>query len=237
VRRAYLQLRYSMPDRVAKFRTGLQRLGFQVFDGPTWDPRQTDVLVTWNRIREGHDVAKRFEAVGARVIVAENATWGNGFTGGPWLTLVRNYHNLRGNFPIGGHERWDALGVDLCDWRKAGETVLLPQRGIGPPGVAMPFDWQMRYRGQGRVRIHPGTGPCAPLREDLAQAGLVRTWGSGAAVLACMWGIPVRSDLRGWIAEQDNTDAGRLRMLRELAWAQVRLEEIETGEAFDRILA
>jgi hypothetical protein len=40
----------------------------------------------------------------------------------------------------------------------------------------------------------------------------------------------------GWIAEQDNTDAGRLAMLRTLAWAQWRLSEIESGEAFERLI-
>ncbi len=39
-----------------------------------------------------------------------------------------------------------------------------------------------------------------------------------------------------WIGEQDNTDAGRLAMFRRLAWAQFRMAEIESGEAFARML-
>jgi hypothetical protein len=223
-----------MPARVSAFRCGLEAIGYSVFDKPTTEPRETDTLVTWNRIREGHGIAQRFERAGAKVIVTENATWGNGFVGGPWLTLTRNYHNQRGRFPIGSPARWDSLGVALEPWRENGETVLLPQRGIGPPGIAMPIDWERRHRG--RLRRHPGIGPCIPLRDDLARAGVVRTWGSGAAVLACMWGIRVLSDMPEWIGAQDNTDADRLRMLRELAWAQTTMAEIESGESLARIL-
>lgn len=239
MKRAFLNLRYSPPARYAAFRAGLARMGYVSFERMPHDSsaiRETDVLITWNRIREGHTLAQQFERIGARVIVTENATWGNDFAGGRWLTLCRNWHNQTGCFPIGGPERWDSLGVDLEPWRKGGEVVLLPQRGIGPPGIAMPMDWPTRYKREGRIRLHPGTGSCVPLREDLAQAGRVRTWGSGAAVLACIWGIPVTSDLPRWIGEQDNTDAGRLRMVRELAWAQARLEEIENGDALARIL-
>jgi len=39
-----------------------------------------------------------------------------------------------------------------------------------------------------------------------------------------------------WIGQQDNTDAGRLSMLRILAWAQWELHELATGEPFLRLL-
>jgi hypothetical protein len=55
-------------------------------------------------------------------------------------------------------------------------------------------------------------------------------------VQALMLGIPVESHMPGWIAEQNNTDAGRLAMFRRLAWAQWRLEELRTGEPFARML-
>jgi hypothetical protein len=71
---------------------------------------------------------------------------------------------------------------------------------------------------------------------DLANAAKVVTWGSGAAIQALLMGIPVISEMPGWIGEQDNTDAGRLAMFRRLAWAQWRHEEIGSGEAFHWLL-
>jgi hypothetical protein len=75
-----------------------------------------------------------------------------------------------------------------------------------------------------------------PLEDDLARCGKVITWGSGAAVKALLWGIPVVSEMPHWIADQQNTDESRLAMFRRLAWAQWRLSEIESGEAFACLL-
>jgi hypothetical protein len=62
------------------------------------------------------------------------------------------------------------------------------------------------------------------------------TWGSGAAVKALMWGIQVESHYPEWIAKQDNTEQGRLEMLRRIAWANWELHEIESGEALECLL-
>lgn len=228
--RAWLNLRYVTGDRAEAFRAGLQAMGFEVVAELTTQPGPDDVLVTWNRIGHGDTCARHFEAMGRRVLVAENATWGNDFAGRRWYTLARDWHNRAGFFPVGGAERWDALGVDLAPWRTQGETVVLPQRGIGAGG--MPKGWTA----PGRVRRHPGRGDSVPLEHDLAKAGRVVTWGSGAAVKALLWGIPVESHMPDWIAEQDNTDTGRLDMFRRLAWAQWTMEEIAAGEPFRRLL-
>ena len=233
--RAWLNLRYTLPERREAFARGLARLGYEVNHGVTMAPIPGDVMVTWNRIREGDQSAREFTRRGLPVIVTENATWGNDFAGGHWYTLARDFHNTAGKFPIGGAERWDSLHVELSPWRAGGETVVLPQRGFGPVEVAMPTGWLKRQ--SGRVRMHPGRFEGRPLRDDLANAGRVVTWGSAAAVQALMWGIPVHSDMPGWLAEQDNTDAGRLAMCRRLAWAQWTLQEIADGEPFARLLA
>ncbi|UHQ21895.1 hypothetical protein LVB77_14595 [Lysobacter sp. 5GHs7-4] len=237
--RAWLNLRHAVPARREAFARGLGRLGYTVIDGLTFRPGASDILVTWNRIRDGHTAACAFESRGLPVLVAENASWGNDFQGGHWYTLARGFHNKAGAFPVEGPERWDALTVELAPWRRSGETVVLPQRGIGPPGIAMPLSWTERVHREvgGRIRKHPGQSAARPLCEDLAQAGRVVTWGSGAAIRALMWGIPVRSDMPGWIGEQDNTGAGRLAMLRRLAWAQWQLHEIATGEPMRRLLS
>lgn len=191
-------------------------------------------MISWNRIRDAVAAARAFEAAGRPVLITENASWGNDFQGGHWLTMARGYHNTAGCFPVGDADRWDSLGVMLEPWRTEGETVVLPQRGIGPPEVRMPSGWA-NYQ-KGRIRNHPGQRAAKPLADDLAKAGRVVTWGSGAAIRAMLWGIPVESHMPNWIGEQDNTDAGRLAMFRRLAWAQWRLDEFRSGEAFEWML-
>lgn len=232
--RAWLNLRYTVPERRAIFRQGLGSLGYHILEGIPTGHQHGDIFVTWNRISGADAAGRQFEAAGLPVLVTENATWGNDFAGRRWYTIARGHHNTAGRFPVGGPERWDSLGVDLAPWRTQGETVILPQRGIGPAGVAMPRGWGQQFKG--RIRLHPGQRPCVPLEQDLAKVGKAITWGSGAAVKALMWGIPVESHMPDWIAEQDNTVAGRLAMFRRLAWAQWTLEEIATGEPFRRLL-
>jgi hypothetical protein len=233
--RAWLNLRYTLPERRTIFVEGLERLGYKVEHGLTREPREGDLLCTWNRIHEGDEVARIFTDRGLPVIVTENATWGNDFAGKRWYTLTRDFHNVANTFPVDGPERFDSLGVGLGDWRSDGETVVLASRGIGPAAYRMPAGWASR---QGRVRAHPGRFPerAKQLREDLANCGKVVTWGSGAAVTALIWGIPVESHQPQWIAAQENTDAGRLEMLHRLAWAQATHEEIASGEPFARLL-
>ncbi|MDQ3288641.1 MAG: hypothetical protein M3Q42_10365 [Pseudomonadota bacterium] len=234
--RAFLGLRDGVHYRREAFTRGLERCGYTVVHEITNKPRDGDLLVLWNRYGPGGHAADIFEARGLPVLVAENATWGNDFAAERWYSLWRGRHNTAGNFPVGDLERWDALGVELQSWRPAGgEVVGLPQRGIGPVGTAMPRGWVPR--GCDRIRHHPGTGDCVPLEKDLARASRVITWGSGAAVKALTWGIPVTSYMPDWCAQQDNTDAGRLAMFRRLAWAQWRLAEIESGEAFRCLLS
>ena len=220
------------------FAKGLRLNGYRVHFGVTMAPGPQDILVTWNRIGIGASAARAFEAAGRPVVVVENATWGNDFAGRRWYHLARNRHNTAGMFPVGGPERWDALGVEMVPFRDSGETVILAQRGIGSPPTRMPMDWpaQALARHGGRIRQHPGRAQGKPLVADLSGAGRVVTWGSGAAVLALLGGIPVTSEMPDWIGEQDNTDSGRLAMLRRLAWAQWTHAEIETGEAFRWLL-
>lgn len=205
---AWLNLRYTVPERRAAFVNGLKRLGYEVAEGLTNAPGDLDILVTWNRINVGHQSAIAFEQAGRPVIVAENAAWGNDFLGGQWYSLARNRHNTAGMFPVGGPERWGGLGVELLPFRSEGETAILPQRGIGAAPTAMPREWPqdaLRRHG-GRVRYHPGRHLGRPLEDDLAACGRVVTWGSGAAIKALMWGLPVVSEMTDWVGEQDNTN-------------------------------
>lgn len=242
--RAFLALRSGVHYRRDAFAEGLERAGYSVIEELPTKARAGDVLVIWNRYMQNAQAAARFEDAGLPVLVAENGYLGNDFNGGHWYALSRSQHNGAGSWRVGGPERWDSLGVPLAPFREDGsEVVILPQRGIGPPGVAMPQDWtgrtKERLRALGlpvRVRPHPGTAAAVPLEQDLARASCVATWGSGAALKALLWGIPVHADMPGWIGQQDNTDAGRLAMFRRLAWAMWRLEEIASGAAFRHLL-
>lgn len=236
--RAWLNLRYTVPERRAAFKLGLEVCGYDVVYGLPNDIKKGDIFVTWNRIGAANVVAKRFESAKNTVIVAENATWGNGFLGRHWYTLGLNYHNTSGRYPVGSNARWDDLGVSLAPFRPLGEVVILPQRGIGSSPTVMPRDWPKlaAKRHGGRVRKHPGKLPGISLEDDLKKCGLAITWGSGAAIKALMMGIRVKSEMPNWIGEQDNTDAGRLAMFRRLAYAQWTIDEIKTGEPFSRLI-
>lgn len=226
-----LRLRAEPHYRRSVFESGLRAIG-----GTPASEDRCDVLVIWNRRVHDNTLATECERRGGAVLVAENAAWGNEFAGQRWYSLARGFHNVQGMFPVGGSERWDALGVELSPWREpGGEIVGLPQRGIGPPQYAMPRYWIPP--GCTRIRPHPGIRACKPLQDDLAKASKVVTWGSGAAIKALMWGIAVESHMPQWVAEQDNKDEGRISMFRRLAWAQVTLPEIESGEAFSRALS
>lgn len=231
---AYLNLRHGSGKLHDAFTDGLRACGYEVKETLSLEPGPRDILVTWNLPPEVRRITQRY----SRVLVAENASWGNDFCGEKWRTLAINKHNTAGCFPVGGPERWDSLGVVLAPWRTSGETVLLAQRGIGPTSIAMPPRWitDAAKRHKARIRLHPGKDVAVPLETDLSKAGKVVTWGSGAAVKALMMGIHVVSEYPEWIAKQDNTDEGRLAMFRRIAWAQWRLTEIETGEAIRRLL-
>lgn len=236
--KAWLNLRYTVPERLRAFVSGIERHGYKGEVGFPDRIGPRDIFIAWNRINIGNVVAQQFQDRGLPVIVAENAAWGNDFAGGRWYFLARNYHNTSGCAPYNGPERWDSMGIYMAPFRDSGETVILPQRGIGSAPTRMPAGWpttaQRKYGG--RIRPHPGKREGLCLVDDLAHAGKAVTWGSGAAIKALMMGIPVVSEMPNWIGEQDNTLEGRLEMFRRLAWAQWELHEIESGEAFAHLL-
>lgn len=227
---AWLNERTKMPGRLEAFVSGLRACGYAVRSGtPPTDAG--DLFVTWNRSGDADHAARQYELAGKPVIVIENSSW-NGMVTGSWLHMARNRHNTDGMFTVGDCSRWDDLNVELAPWRTFdGETVALAQRGIGTPPTSMPKDWPDQQTC--RVRRHPGRGASViELQLDLARCSKVVTWGSAAAIFALAWGIPVESHMPNWIGAQDNTDEGRIQMFRRLAWAQWRIEEIASGEAF-----
>lgn len=235
------------------FIAGLARIGLAIEDKPKRNPAPDDVIVIWNRVaRDGLDV-RPYDAAGARVLVAENG----------YLTskdrrrfaLALGDHNGAGRWPAGGGERFAQLGIELVPWRSAGgHLLMLPQRGIGRPGIAMPPTWSGRVltalrestKREVKLRRHPGPDKTDPY-EALRGAHAAVTWGSGAAIKALAVGVPVFFDFPQWIgapaaARLDMAGiespwlGDRLPMFERLAWAQWDLGEIESGEAFDWLL-
>jgi len=192
---------------------------------------------------------------GAGAFVTENGYLHGGPPRYTTYALARSQHNGAGTWPEGPAARWEALGVDLKPWRTDGRHILvLPQRGIGPAGVAMPRGWpeavtrRLRSMTKRPVQLRKHPGPIAvALEPDLRDCWAAVTWGSGAAIKAIIAGVPVFHDMPGWIGAPAaaRLEAGleqpflgdRLPMLRRLVWAEWTTDELATGEPFARLLA
>jgi hypothetical protein len=240
-------LRDALHYRKDAFNQGLKASGYSVADAIS-KPTKDDLLIIWNRYAWFADEALRFERAGARVIVCENGYLGKDWLGDSWYAMAIGHHSGAGKWNVGSPDRWDSLGIKFEPWRDGGETVILGQRGIGEPGIASPRGWaeDIQPKVGGRVRPHPGVNQCKPLADDLAKAGSVVTWHSGAAFNALLMGIPVFHGFKHWIGAEAARPVSefkegvrygdRLSMFRKLIWAQWRLSEIRSGEAFKHLL-
>ncbi len=248
--RALSLLRDNPVYRKERFAEGLRAAGFDVRPSVP-DPRPGDVLLIWNRYGRFDEEARRFERGGAKVVVTENSYLA-GRIPGKWHALSLHHHNGAGVWRAGGPERWDSLGVELAPFSWTGsEAVILGQRGIGESGIGSPKNWaeMTRVRFGGRIRPHPGVNDAKPLETDLAKASAVFTWGSSAALIALMFGVPVWYEMPRWIGrgaslplenfgkvQANRRERDRLEMFRDLIWAQWQVEEIESGYAFRWLL-
>lgn len=251
-------IRTNVHYRHDAFIRGLVAAGYTVQTLPkrkNIDP--DDILVIWNRGSQFQYEAKRHEQAGSRVIVAEN-----GYTdavdddGHQWFSLALDHHNGVGRWWQGDAPRFPRMGLKLKPWRAEGSFVLvLPQRGIGAPGVAMPGRWPREIVTRLKavtsrpivVRPHPGLKSLAPpLAPALEGCHAVVTWASGAAIKALQHGVPVFYELPGWIgapaarfgfSNLENPFLGdREPMFERLAWSQWTIAEIASGEAFRTLL-
>ena len=234
------------------FEIGLRSVGYQLLDAVPQDISPEDVVIAWNRRRCDEDTIRRFERAGARVIIAENGYIGNNGYGKKLFAMALGHHCGAGKWHVGDEHRWRRHNIRLADWRSEGsEIIVLPQRAIGEPGVAMPkeWDWQIVERLRKvtkrpvRVRPHPGKEPAATaLHEDIAHAWAVVTWSSGAAIKALAMGVPAFYLFKDWIAapmakfgidDIENPYLGdRVPALHSIGWAQWTAEEIMNGLPF-----
>lgn len=247
-------LRPSLHYRREAILEGLSRLGYRVDRQPLSSPSKDDVLVIWNRSPSVEHFAKRYEAADARVIVVENGYIGCDEFGNQLYAVSLGHHSGAGEWFEGAEDRWSPLGVELKPWRSGGrEIVVLPQRGIGEPGVGMHGAWALdvverlkRVTDRPiRVRYHPGKERPDPY-DDLNDCWAAVTWASGAGIKALIHGVPVFHEMPKWIGggaavygieNIENPFRGdRLPMLRRLAYAQWTEAEIRSGEPFKCLL-
>jgi hypothetical protein len=130
--------------------------------------------------------------------------------------------------------RFAALGLDVKPMRDGVTVLVCPQSAEFMSAVAGDPGWRERVtrnlkRRYGERVIVREKGAARPLREDLAQAGLLVTWSSAAAVMALLDGVRVMC-----APECAATFAGEDRR----AWASVladnewTLEELAAGAAW-----
>jgi len=240
--------------RSEAFIAGLRHHGYKVVESEWPNPEPGDVLVIWNRYRHLDAMAKRYESAGATVLVAENGWIGTDRAGVQLYAIARSQHNGAGEWHVGAADRWSKLGIELAPWRGRGKHILvLPQRGIGPPGVGMPMSWAANVLSRLKevtdrpikVRVHPGRHR-PPLEPDLESCHAAVVWASGAGIKAIVAGIPVFYEMDRWIGapaavhgigDLEHPFLGdRFPMLNRMAWAQYTVTEIQSGAPFEWLL-
>ncbi len=144
--RAYCLIREKPWYRREAFIAGLKAAGMEVLLRQPDRPGPDCVLVIWNRYAGNHDLALRVEAAGGRVWVCENGYLGRGgvspkfdvHPGGPkpesYYAIAEGWHNGRGRWPVGGPERFAALGVTLQPWRPSECRVMNDEGGPASAG-------------------------------------------------------------------------------------------------------
>jgi hypothetical protein len=247
--RAFCLIPSGLPDEREAILEGLANSGYKVLDHVPDSISPYDVAVMWNRWNQNDRLAERVESRGGRVIVAENGYLGRGN-----VALALSQHNGGGVWQSGDRSRLERLNVDFKPWRTDGNHILVcPSRGMGSMLMRQPSNWldftvnELRQSGREvRVRKHPGNWkqdpPKVPLEEDLAGAWACVIWNSSAGVHALIHGIPVVCAAPRWICKDiasGSIDAlvtpDRMEAFIRLAWAQWSLDEIKTGEPFNRL--
>jgi hypothetical protein len=220
-------------------------------------------LIIWNRYA-GYDAeATEFERRGARVLVAENGYLGREWRGNFWYALALGYHNGAGQYPPVEPAELDCRVQELFSgqlepWRPTpgGPVVVLQTRSIGVPTVAEPRGWSQTVAGELEragvaviLRGHPGAKPDDEgLSGALRGASAVLTWGSSAALKAVLAGVPAFYGFPRWIGAPGGRFyqgpaslaepyiGDRSALLRSLAFAFWRLDEITQGRPFAYLL-
>jgi hypothetical protein len=246
-----MKAQIATDHKVEFFLSGLKAAGYKADMAEIHDPKKDDILVVWNRKPSNIDKVTRFEAAGARVIIAENGYIGHADDGARLISLALWHHLGKGWWYVGDEKRYLKHHISVQPWRDGGrEIVILAQRGIGE---ATDQTWaeelcrklQKMTSRPVRVRAHPGKDP-HPLEPDLDDAHAVVTYASGAAIKAIAYGVPCFYMMPDWIGAPaavfgvDDLECpykgDRRKMFHRIGWAQWTPDEISSGEAFKGLL-
>jgi len=218
---AYCLIRQQPHYRHEAFIAGLKAAGHSVSTLPPTEGRRGDVLVIWNRYGLNEQIADRFEVGGGTVLVAENGYIRTDGYGRQHYAIARSRHNGGGTWPVGGPERWKALGIDMKPWRlpqdyrvdgelRQQHLLVCGNRSFGTRGNIMPVGWEKNARQrlskatdrEIRLRFHPGNDePGVPLAADFEHCYGVAVWSSSCGVAALVAGIPVICEANWWICK------------------------------------
>jgi hypothetical protein len=231
------------------FESGLSVLGFEIVDRPLVAPLPGDLLVLWNRYSRDEQEARTYERTGGTVLIAENAWIGPEAKSEHHFAICRGHHNGAGSWHVGPTARYQV--TEIQPWRANGEHILLlPQRGMGESGVAMPKGWledtwnriAMLTDRPIIFRKHPGVRPHPTEIPEFKNCWAAVTWASGSGLKAIFAGIPVFYEFPKWIGgcaarygfdDLENPYLGeRQTLMRYLSWAQWTAEEIASGVPF-----
>ena len=242
------------------FAAGLKAAGHSVSVAQPSTFDSDTLYVCWNRYGHFHDICTRVEQAGGKTIICENGYCGRDENQHQFYALARGGHNGSGEWYVGGPERFAALGVEVKPWRAAGDKIVIRgQRGIGNPRTASPHEWHsktanlLRLTTNRTIEIiqHPGNKAVVDSSHEqyLAGAHALVIWSSSVGVKALVAGIPVFQCSPYWVCAGAAArgiddiesplmdDAARMVALERMAWAQWRLSEIASGEAFRTLLA
>lgn len=239
------------------FLTGLKKTGYNIVTAgrPT---KKEDLLVIWNRYGGFETMANTWEQQGGTVLVAENGYIGVDKNNHQLYALSAHGHNGSGWWVQTGQDKFSGLGVEVKPWKESSPNshlLICGQRGIGSKLMASPHIWHFRTEQKVKqttkrpikIRLHPGNQPAkTSLMDDLQNAHACLIWSSGSGVKALVNGYPVFFDAPHWICSfaamkigSDLEAPNRDDKLRELALhrmaeAQWTIEELSSGEPFDR---
>jgi hypothetical protein len=114
--KALINIKESPHYRSEAFAEGMKSLGYTIVKS-LQKPTQDDVCVIWNRGGNPDRVARPFDEVGARVLVAENGYCGQDDQGRQYYALALDAHNGSGKWFIGDEDRFSDLGITPAPYR------------------------------------------------------------------------------------------------------------------------
>jgi hypothetical protein len=187
-------------------------------------------------------------AAGGRVIIVENG-WLSPIGRQKYYQIALDGWNGTGRFAAGDAGRWASWNIDLKDWRRDGETILVIEqrsKGINGDPRAMPPGWAQSVEPRTTRRIVRRTRATEePLDRQLDQAFATLTWTSTVAIKGLIRGVPAFlcgpqlncSELMKPGLDVDRpVYPDRLPVFERYAWQQWSEDEVRSGEPFARLL-